>query len=176
MRITLINPNVVSQKDDLSGSGIPYMPIGLAYLASYLRALGHEIHVIDAFGEAPHQVRSTEGHYIQGLTPKQVVERIPSGTQVIGFYAHLTVASMLGELSKNDEIETFKEKIGEWSIEEGQYRFTIKDKTVYALWGAGPLPSELSGEIKVTEISGASKVVDAATLELDDSPIFVEIK
>lgn len=91
MIITLINPNIVSQKDDLSGSGIPYMPIGLAYLASYLSSVGHEVHVIDAFGEDPYQIRSRGSYYIQGLTPKQVVERIPSGTQVIGFYAHLTV-------------------------------------------------------------------------------------
>jgi radical SAM superfamily enzyme YgiQ (UPF0313 family) len=92
MMITLINPNIVSQKGDFSGSGIPYMPIGLAYLASYLKNLGHDIYVIDAFGEAPHQVSRMKTHYIQGLTPEEVVERIPFETQVIGFYAHLTVS------------------------------------------------------------------------------------
>lgn len=91
------------------------------------------------------------------------------------FYAHLTVANMLGELSENDEIETIKQKLGDWSIEEGQYRFAIKDKAVYALWGTGPLPSEITGEVKVTEISGIQRVTDSATLKLSDSPIFVEI-
>jgi len=91
MKITLINPNIVSQKVDLSGSGIPYMPIGLAYLASYLRSQNHDIRVIDAFGEAPEQVRSSGPYYIQGLTLEQVVDRVPVDTTVIGFYAHLTV-------------------------------------------------------------------------------------
>ena len=50
MHITLINPNIVSQKDDFSGSGIPYLPIGLALLAAYLREQGHAVHVVDAFG------------------------------------------------------------------------------------------------------------------------------
>lgn len=92
MKITLINPNIVTQKGDFSGSGIPYMPIGLAYLASYLREQNHDIQVIDAFGEAPHKVRKTKTQYIQGLTPEEVVERISPQTQAIGFYAHLTVA------------------------------------------------------------------------------------
>jgi radical SAM superfamily enzyme YgiQ (UPF0313 family) len=92
MKIVLINPNIVSQKVDFSGSGIPYMPITLAYLASYLRGKGHEVSVIDAFGEAPEQVRSSDSYYIQGLTSEQVTEKISPETQVIGFYAHLTVS------------------------------------------------------------------------------------
>ena len=91
MIITLINPNIVSQKIDLSGSGIPYMPIGLANLSSYLRSKGHSVHVIDAFGEAPQIVTGKGNYYIQGLSPSKVVERIPPETQAIGFYAHLTV-------------------------------------------------------------------------------------
>jgi radical SAM superfamily enzyme YgiQ (UPF0313 family) len=96
--ITLINPNIVSQKIDFSGSGIPYMPIGLSYLAAYLRNQGHSITVIDAFGEAFDQIRSSGPYYIQGLSPLQIADRIPSDTEVIGFYAHLTVLhnSLLG--------------------------------------------------------------------------------
>jgi len=91
------------------------------------------------------------------------------------FYAHLTVANMLGELSDSDEVEILKEKVGDWSIEDGQYRFNINGKTIYALWGNGSLPPEINGEVKVTEISGVSRVIDSATLKLNDSPIFVEI-
>lgn len=91
------------------------------------------------------------------------------------FYAHLTVANMLGELSESDEVEILKEKVGDWSIEDGQYRFNINGKTIYALWGNGSLPPEINGEVKVTEISGVSRVIDSATLNLNDSPIFVEI-
>lgn len=91
------------------------------------------------------------------------------------FYAHLTVADMLGELRGGDKVETIKEKIGNWSIEEGQYRFIMRDRTVYALWGVGPLPPEITGEVKVTEISGMQRLIDSATLELSDSPIFIEM-
>jgi anaerobic magnesium-protoporphyrin IX monomethyl ester cyclase len=91
VRITLINPNIVSQKDDFSGSGIPYLPIGLAYLAAYLREQGHGVYVIDAFGLAPARIRATRTHFIQGLTAEETVARIPADTEAIGFYAHLTV-------------------------------------------------------------------------------------
>ncbi len=91
MNITLINPNIVSQKVDLSGSGIPYMPLGLANLASYLRSQGHDITVIDAFGDAYSQVRSSGDYYIQGLTPQQISEGIPSDPPLLCFYAPLTV-------------------------------------------------------------------------------------
>jgi anaerobic magnesium-protoporphyrin IX monomethyl ester cyclase len=91
MHITLINPNIVSQKDDFSGSGIPYLPIGLASLAACLREQGHVVHVIDAFGLAPDRIRSTRTHVIQGIAADEAVARIPAETEVIGFFAHLTV-------------------------------------------------------------------------------------
>jgi anaerobic magnesium-protoporphyrin IX monomethyl ester cyclase len=91
MHITLINPNIVSQKDDFSGSGIPYLPVGLACLAAHLRERGHDVRVIDAFGLAPDRIRSTRTHVIQGLNAEETVARIPGDTEAIGFYAHLTV-------------------------------------------------------------------------------------
>ena len=91
------------------------------------------------------------------------------------FYAHLTVANILGEISESDTVEKIKEKVGGWSIEEGQYKFNIKGKTIYALWGTGSLPPEVAGEVKVTEITGTQRVTDSATLKLSDSPIFIEM-
>ena len=82
---------------------------------------------------------------------------------------------MLGELSEDDKVEIIREKIGGWSISEGQYRFNINGKLIYALWGVGALPQEITGQVKLTEISGAQRVVDSATLKLNDSPIFIEI-
>ncbi|MBA7629456.1 hypothetical protein ES703_36955 [subsurface metagenome] len=87
----------------------------------------------------------------------------------------LSIANMLGELSESDKVEILKEKVGDWSIEDGQYRFNINGKMIYALWGNGSLPPEINGEVKVTEISGVSRVIDSATLKLSDSQIFVEI-
>ena len=76
MRVVLINPTIVSQKDDVCGSGIPYMPSDLASLAASLQARGHHVTVIDAFGKAPTRVRDTGTHFIQGLTPREVADRL----------------------------------------------------------------------------------------------------
>jgi hypothetical protein len=92
------------------------------------------------------------------------------------FHAHSTVAEILGELSEGDQVEKIKERIGSWSIDEGQYRFDIKGRTVYALWGTGAPPSEIAGEVRVIEITGAERVTDSASLRLSDSPIFVIIE
>ena len=91
MNVTLINPNIVSQKDDFSGSGIPYMPSGLAHLAAYLREQGHAVTVVDAFGLAPDRIRATRTHFIQGLTAEETAARLPANADLLGFYAHLTV-------------------------------------------------------------------------------------
>lgn len=91
------------------------------------------------------------------------------------FYAHLTIVNMLGELSSTDEVEKIKETVGSWSIIEGQYKFTIGGRVIYALGGSGSLPSGITGKVKVTEISGAQREAEADTLELSDSPIFVEL-
>src|SRR5262249_19892700 len=53
----LINPNVLVQRNDPFTTGIIYMPIGLAYVAASLRASELPVKVIDAFGEAPRNVR-----------------------------------------------------------------------------------------------------------------------
>ena len=91
------------------------------------------------------------------------------------FYAHLTIAEILGELSPDDTVEIINENVGEWFIEEGQYKFIIDGQTVYALWGSGSLPGEITGEIRVIDITGAETLTDAASLILSDSPIFVII-
>lgn len=91
MNITLINPNVVTQKGDFFSSGIPYMPLTLAYLSGYLRSKGHKITVIDAFGEKPTQIQDTGKYYLQGLTVQEIVSRIPKNTEIIFAYAGLVV-------------------------------------------------------------------------------------
>ncbi len=89
------------------------------------------------------------------------------------FQAHLTVAEILGELGEGDTAEIIREEVGDWHIGEGQYKFVIRGRTVYALWGSGSLPAEITGEVRVIDITGAERVADAASLRLSDSPIFV---
>lgn len=59
-------------------------------------------------------------------------------------------------------------------ITDGQYKFTVGDKTVYALW-SGTLPSKISGKVKVTDIKGQEQMMDAAAIKLNtDQPVIVE--
>jgi hypothetical protein len=96
-----------------------------------------------------------------------------SGEKSALFYAHQTVARMLGKLAQGDTVQVIKEKVGDWHIEEGQYKFTIGGQTVYALWGSGPPPAEITGQVTVVDITGAEKTIDAASLRLADNPVFV---
>lgn len=69
-------------------------PLGLAYIASSLRTAGHRVSTVDAVGEAVHQysrVSWSEGTLIHGLGTSEIVERVDSGTQVIGISCMFSV-------------------------------------------------------------------------------------
>jgi len=91
MKLTLINPNIITQKGDFFGSGIPFFPITLAYTASYLKEKGHIIQVIDAFGENPKQITETKEQFIQGLNIEEIIRKIEKDTQAIIMYASLVI-------------------------------------------------------------------------------------
>ena len=91
------------------------------------------------------------------------------------FDAHATISRMLGNLQTGDPVEIISEKIGDWHIEEGQYRFNIGGKTIYALFGSGVLPSEISGPVMVIDIFGDETQMEASAVSLTDSPIFIVI-
>src|SRR3989344_7304486 len=91
MKITLINPNIVTQKGDFFSSGIPYMPMTLACLAAYLRTCEHELTIIDSFGEKPTQVTQQGNYFIQGLTIPEICEKVPKDTEAVFVYASLVV-------------------------------------------------------------------------------------
>lgn len=72
----------------VSTSMRPSPPLGIAYIAGALTAEGHEVQVIDSLAEAPDQFVAYKGSnaiVLNGLTPKQIVERIYPDTQIIGF-------------------------------------------------------------------------------------------
>lgn len=109
MNITLINPNIVMQKGDLFGSGIPYMPMSLAWTASYLRSKEYNVFVVDAFGEKPSQVQYKNNLIIQGLTLNEIIQNVPKNTEIILVYAAKVVAylptkDIIQELSRNFNI------------------------------------------------------------------------
>jgi len=76
-------------------------------------------------------------------------------------------------------LKTIDSKIGGFSkaekITDGQYKFTVSGKIVYALW-SGTLPNEISGKIKVTDINGQERFVDATGIKLNaDQPVLIEL-
>ena len=87
MSVVLINPNLVVQKNDPFTTGVVYMPIGLAYLASALIENEISTSVIDAFAERPDCIRSEGKFWIYGLTDAEVVDRIPATAHVVLVYA-----------------------------------------------------------------------------------------
>src|SRR5437763_12519373 len=96
----LINPNVLVQRNDPFTTGIIYMPIGLAYVAAALRQDGLPVEVIDAFGEAPRQVRRVGDFMVLGLSTEEAIGRIPDDAGVIFVYAnqlinHASVAEII---------------------------------------------------------------------------------
>ncbi len=64
-------------------------------------------------------------------------------------------------------------------LSEGQYKYTFSDKDpVYVLWcesGTCQLPSEISGNVKVTDYQGNEQTMSTNEIRLTSSPIFVEI-
>lgn len=86
-KIACISPNIVSQKGDVAGTGIPYFPFGLVYLATYLREQGRPIQFIDSFSEKPFQLKEHHGFLYQGLTPEEIVKRLEKDVEICILYA-----------------------------------------------------------------------------------------
>src|SRR3989338_4276824 len=91
MHILLINPNIVTQKGDFFSSGMPYMPVSLAYLAAVLRK-EHDVQVIDAFGEAADKMNVQGDYFIQGITIPEILARVDKQVQHIFTYAGQVVS------------------------------------------------------------------------------------
>jgi radical SAM superfamily enzyme YgiQ (UPF0313 family) len=76
--------SVLSHGRVSSNLGSP--PLGIAYLASYLRQKGfHSLAIIDGFGEAPLKREVRSKFDIVGLSNEEIVERIPHSAKIIGF-------------------------------------------------------------------------------------------
>jgi len=56
-----------------------------------------------------------------------------------------------------------------------QNRFIEDDRVIYVLWGKGKLPSEIKGEVRLTDISGNEEIITPESIRLTSSPVFIEI-
>ncbi len=84
-----------------------------------------------------------------------------------------------GKESTYDALQTIVDKLDYFdNIEKlgaGQYKFTLENNVAYVLWGENDIPGEISGQVKMTDVSGSETVLNSADLSLSDSPVFVEI-
>lgn len=94
---------------------------------------------------------------------------------------HKVYLNLVEKINDFDRIETIREKYienpGDWngaSSQIGQYKFISGTEVVYVLWGKAPLPAEIFGRIKVTDIWGESRTIQAKDLVLSNEPVFVE--
>ena len=70
----------------MSATQKPAPPLGLAFIAAVLKKAGHSVQVIDCVAEAPDVYYSfKDGVVINGLSDKDIVDRIESDVDVIGF-------------------------------------------------------------------------------------------
>ncbi len=95
MQITFIRPPVVHLKADFYGS-IPGIPSGLSYLAGSVRAAGHQVDIVDGYGEAPNRFYTFRKKYrARGLTPEEIADRTPSSS-VAGLSIHCATEHSMG--------------------------------------------------------------------------------
>ncbi|MFC1780372.1 hypothetical protein ACFLY9_01620 [Patescibacteria group bacterium] len=94
---------------------------------------------------------------------------------------HKVYLNLVDKINEFDEVVIIKEEYDESERDNegatsqvGQYKFVNGDRIVYVLWGDESVPSEISGEVLVTDIYGESENINASDLELSDVPVFVE--
>src|SRR5262249_6664450 len=85
MNVTLVrSPKITTDFAPHTQPGVP--PLALACLAAVLEDAGHDVTVIDAFGESPNQTNDIPGTNLTtiGLSAEDIGARIPRDTDVIG--------------------------------------------------------------------------------------------
>ncbi|MBW3015139.1 B12-binding domain-containing radical SAM protein [Candidatus Woesearchaeota archaeon] len=117
MKVVLINPPLIGQKGDIFGS-IPSIPTGVAFLAAYLRDNKVDVSIIDAFGLKPRQVNDfLERFEARGLTVEEIVNLIPTDTDIVGISVHSGVSHTISlriieEIRKCEPLKHIKVVLG----------------------------------------------------------------
>jgi hypothetical protein len=78
------------------------------------------------------------------------------------------------EIIKQEYIENKRDDEGATSL-AGIYKFITKNKPIYVIWGDVGLPEEVKGKIKVTDIYGNERIINAEDFTPSDSPVYLEI-
>lgn len=92
MKVTVIRPPLVGMRGDLFGS-IPSIPVNVSYIAGALMDGGHDVDVIDCYGEEPRWYRRYNDTLImRGISPDDLLERFDGKTEVVGISVNEAVS------------------------------------------------------------------------------------
>jgi len=112
---------------------------------------------------------------VKGQRDENIDELLDSST-------HKVYLNLIDKLNNFETIEILNEDFEEYEDDNrgahsniGQYKFINDSKFVYILWGRESIPSELVGDVIVTDIYGESKVMNISEIVLDDRPVFIEL-
>jgi anaerobic magnesium-protoporphyrin IX monomethyl ester cyclase len=92
VKVTIIRPPLVGMRGDLFGS-IPSIPVNVSYIAGALLDGGHDVDVIDCYGEQPlWRRRYNDKFVLRGISPDDVLARFDGKTQVVGISVNEAVS------------------------------------------------------------------------------------
>ncbi|MEW6408289.1 MAG: hypothetical protein AB1465_06410 [Patescibacteria group bacterium] len=118
-------------------------------------------------GEKPEEAKKDFGPKFQKIDPDDPTQK--------------TYLNLIDKVNSFDHPEILKEEYRENESDFdgassliGQYKFVKGDHVVYALWGKAEIPSEIFGRVKVTDIYGNAKEIEANDIDLTSDVIFVE--
>jgi hypothetical protein len=60
-------------------------------------------------------------------------------------------------------------------LTEGQFKFIFNESIVYVLWGEENVTNEITGQVRLTDVSGIETILDSEGIILSESPVFIEI-
>lgn len=106
MKIALVQPPALVAVDNYSTITLP--PLGIAYIAGYMRQHGHEVTIVDAVGAAVRRLNpwpKRQKRLTQGIRFDEILARIPRDAEVIGVTCMFThawpmVRDLLHEIKK----------------------------------------------------------------------------
>jgi hypothetical protein len=110
-----------------------------------------------------------------------IVQAFESGAEKI-FHPGIMKSSKKSEPGKEEiynALQTIVDKLDYFNsvekLDEGQYKFIFEANVVYVLWGENSIPEEITGQVKMTDISGFETIINTTDIIISDSPIFIEI-
>ncbi len=160
MKVVLIWPPTVDIKTNFAG--MASMPLGISYLAAYLREKGVSVKLIDAFGIAPENVKPFKEDYVTiGLAPKEIAGMVDSDANLAAISAtasvsHNVVMEIINEIRKIRQ--DMKIVVG-GNHASFEYKEFLKNGADFVILGEGEvalfeLTQYLEGKKKIKDIDG----------------------